>query len=202
MTTVGVLNTYVFSLSGLYDPDITGTGHQPMGFDQIMPFYEHYHVLHCSAHVTFMSATNTARGFVGLKVTPDVAPPASSDDLREEGRAVTDALAGAGLEFNGTKVLRTSVNVPAVNGLNKANFLANVDLRGTISSNPAEQTYLHVCAYSPQGVTMTTDFQIVLEFTAAFTEPRNLVSSSKILAERALDKRLSELKLAPLHLSR
>lgn len=193
--TAGVLVSHVFSLSGLYDPDITGTGHQPMGFDQIMPFYEHYHVLHCNAHVTFTNKQSAYRGYVALKITPDTALPTSSDDLVEEGRAVVDPIGGANDAFNGTKVLKASVNVPAINGLTRANYLADTSSEGTIASNPTEQTYLHVACWSPAGQNLDVEFNVVLEYTAAFTEPRNLTSSATILGDRALRKRVGELKI-------
>ena len=31
-----------FSANGCYDPYISGTGHQPRGFDQWTAFYDHY----------------------------------------------------------------------------------------------------------------------------------------------------------------
>lgn len=171
----GALSTYVFTLSGLYDPDISGTGHQPMGFDQIMQFYEHYHVLHASVHVTFRN-NSAANGFCALKVAPDTAAPADYDSMIEEGRCVVDTLDGLA-NINTNKVLRCSVNVPGVNGLTRANFLANEDLRGGATFNPAEQTYLHLCAYSPTVTNLSIFASIVIEYTAVFTEPRNLTAS-------------------------
>lgn len=173
----GVLDTHVFSLNGLYDPDITGAGHQPMGFDEMMYFYEHYHVIHTTVHVTFMNAQPLYRGYVGLKVTPDVTPPAQYEQYVEEGRAVSDVISGDSSSFNGTKVLTTSVNVPAINGLTRGNFLASDVYRGGITSNPAEQTYLQVGAWSPALQNLAVEFSIILEYTVAFTEPRNLTSS-------------------------
>lgn len=36
---------YVIQANGMYDPDITGTGHQPMYFDQIAALYQEYTVI-------------------------------------------------------------------------------------------------------------------------------------------------------------
>jgi len=42
----------VFSLNCLYDPDISGGGHQPRGFDQWASFYSRYRVLSVEALVS------------------------------------------------------------------------------------------------------------------------------------------------------
>lgn len=174
----GALTTHVFSLNGLYDPNITGTGHQPMGFDQIMPFYNHYHVVRCRAHVTFACMDGSdRRGSVALKITPDTNPPTDIYSLIEEGRNVVEPISGPMSSEHGTKVLRCDINVPAVNGLSRANLLADTDYAGGIGLNPAEQTYLHICAWSTNLDNITVRFEVVLEYEAVFTEPRNLTSS-------------------------
>jgi len=175
--TSGVLNTHVFSLNGLYDPDVSGTGHQPMGFDQIMPFYEHYHVTKVRAQVIFSMAESDRAGSIGIKITPDTTPPGSHEDFIEEGRNAWDTIAGAASTTNGTKELKCSVNVPAVNGLSRANFLADTSYQGTIATNPSEQTYLHVGAWSTPLQGFSVRFDIVIDYEAVFTEPRNLVPS-------------------------
>lgn len=38
----GSMNSYFFNANSCYDPNLTGTGHQPLGFDQYMAFYEAY----------------------------------------------------------------------------------------------------------------------------------------------------------------
>jgi hypothetical protein len=59
--TSGALSSYVYNSNGLYDPDQTGTGHQPLGFDQYAAMYSRYRVLRTQYRVTFGNvATNGA----------------------------------------------------------------------------------------------------------------------------------------------
>lgn len=59
--TSGSLYNYVFNSNSLYDPDSTGTGHQPLGFDQFSAMYSRYRVLGVQYRVTFGNpATNGA----------------------------------------------------------------------------------------------------------------------------------------------
>ncbi len=46
-------NENSFRLNSLFDPDYTGTGHQPYGFDQVTPFYSRYMVDEVNIRVTF-----------------------------------------------------------------------------------------------------------------------------------------------------
>ena len=51
--TSGALSVYTFNSNGLYDPDQTGTGHQPLGFDQYAAQYNRYRVLATEYDVHF-----------------------------------------------------------------------------------------------------------------------------------------------------
>lgn len=44
-STAGAVGAYAFNANGLYDPNDSGGGHQPMYFDQYMTVYDHYKVL-------------------------------------------------------------------------------------------------------------------------------------------------------------
>lgn len=50
-----VLSLYVFRANSLYDPDYTGTGHQPYGVDQLDPFYSRATVMSSSVRVVFQN---------------------------------------------------------------------------------------------------------------------------------------------------
>jgi hypothetical protein len=59
---------YDFRANDLYDPDVTSTGHQPMGFDQLALFYGRFTVLRSKITVTPMQETvnNTVPGALGI----------------------------------------------------------------------------------------------------------------------------------------
>lgn len=58
----GVAAAWAFAANGLYDPDISGTGHQPMGFDQMTTFYNHYEVIGSKIRM-FPHLTGEGAGF-------------------------------------------------------------------------------------------------------------------------------------------
>lgn len=173
-STGGVMTSYVFSANGMYDPNITSTGHQPMGYDQIMLYYEHYHVFRCRWKVVFRNLGGYG-GYAGVRIDADVGAIVSPSDAIENGRMVYGPFdVGTALtwrEFSGT------VNIPAVQGMTRANFLASEALRGGISSNPSEQTYIHCLMWNPNGQNMAGRINVTLEYTSVFTEVKPIIPS-------------------------
>lgn len=63
--------SYVFAGNSCYDPDVTSTGLQPLGFDQWSAFYERYLVYGSSIKVHFLNNNNAApNANILLNVTP------------------------------------------------------------------------------------------------------------------------------------
>uniref|UniRef100_UPI004047167E hypothetical protein n=1 Tax=Flavobacterium sp. TaxID=239 RepID=UPI004047167E len=52
--TAGLPSSYVFRSNSTYDPDVTGTGHQPRGYDQIMAMYQFIAVREAQIEVWFI----------------------------------------------------------------------------------------------------------------------------------------------------
>jgi len=59
--TTGLFNTYVMSCNGLFDPNITGTGRQPLYFDQLTALYNHYVVIGSKCTFKFTPAAVTSQ---------------------------------------------------------------------------------------------------------------------------------------------
>lgn len=54
-------NTYIFRANGIYDPDWSGTGHQPLFRDEMAARYAFYAVLSSTIVVTFDKAQNSQK---------------------------------------------------------------------------------------------------------------------------------------------
>jgi len=62
----GLITSHVYSCNSIYDPDITTTGHQPMGHDQWSKIYRRYTVLSSKITVRW----NPVNGGVSTNVQP------------------------------------------------------------------------------------------------------------------------------------
>jgi len=169
-------NAHVFSANGLFDPDITAAGHQPMGFDQMMLFYEHYTVTKAKLTVNFWNLDVDDYCMVGIVVAPDATPITNIQRLNENGMYVKKQIhSNNGAESNYT-TCSCSVNISRING--KKDVKSENDFRGDVASNPVEQTYFHIFAYNWMTVAIIPIyFEVLIEYDAVFTEPRKMTQS-------------------------
>lgn len=145
-----ILGVQVFSAGGLYDPDITGSGHQPCGFDQLMTFYDHYVVTHARIEVQgFVLGASNVEYILGeawLSVVPTASSTAlTSSDLFFEHPYAVAGLCGRASGVQGDRIV-CSLDIPKWFGVTEAEFIADDTHRGTASGNPSEDSYFQVGA--------------------------------------------------------
>lgn len=175
---VGSVPTHYYSANGLYDPDVTGTGHQPMGWDQMMALYEQATVLRAHIKVTFASAGEHAR--VGIYLNPDTTSP-GLPRLVENGLMIMDKVTGPSTA-NGQyaySTLELACDIPKYFGRRRGEILADPQMYNTIASNPTEQVYFAVCAWAgfDAAADVTVAYDVTITFDAVFWEPKKLTSS-------------------------
>lgn len=175
-STSGAVATYIFSVNGLFDPDITSTGHQPMGFDQMMVSYNHYYVTSARITVTFRNQTGNATPVVSISVMPDTTPITVSDRIVEFGDVNMTTLESKAVAGS-VKTLQQSVSMRRIMGVD--DVVDNSELRGDAASNPTEQTYFHVQTWNNDVFTCSINFDVVIDYTAIFAEPRVLTESER-----------------------
>jgi len=174
----GTPSSWFFSCNSLYDPDRTGTGHQPRGFDQIMPMFDHYVVIASKMVATVVSRSDTAvngRAIVAVKLRDTAAASTNMVDLLENGN-VDYIVSGTAQANNGVKTISTKVNPNKF--LARSKPLSDPDLKGTIASNPAEECFFEICAGAiGTDDPIAVDILVTIQYTAVFIEPKELARS-------------------------
>lgn len=149
---------YVFNLNSIYDPNRTGVGHQPYGFDQLAGIYNRYRVFKTSYVINGYSAAVPIR--YGCIVSNDVPPLNNVSELAENPRAQTRVQIPGGA----TTVIKGSASLPSLVGRNKQQYMADDRYQADVTTSPAELALLTVT-----GGTMTdTSTDILVTITMVY----------------------------------
>ena len=159
------LATYLYSCNGLFDPNVTGAGHQPLYFDQLAAIYDHYTVLRSRIKVTF--------GTTATLVVPQLYSIYVDDDTT----VVANAVIGSERPGAVCKFVNPLTDTPPTLYLNwdgKATFgsdmMSDKDMQGTASSNPTEQSFYVIQQYDSGGITTTPLMFVEMEFDVVWDE--------------------------------
>lgn len=173
----GAVAHYSFSCNGLYDPNITGVGHQPIAFDQIMLMFDHYVVTGATIKVYYQNQDATYQQFVGVQCDDNAGSLVTYDPntLIEQGRGKWALLDQFGTSAD-TRVLKMKVN--PIKFLSRSNALCDPELKGNTSSNPSEQCYFQLWA-SPviSADSSQVIATVVIDYEVTFIEPKTLAGS-------------------------
>lgn len=172
-TTAGLSGTYIFRANSCFDPDFTGTGHQPMGFDQWAAFYYRYRVV--KSKITVIATTTNPQVAAGQAIV-GVRTSAVSTTINNLQRNMElpnnqfTVVSGSPQ----TKSISCNWNIKAVaNGTNEENLSAEV------TNNPQQDEYFYVYW---GGLTTLDDpsqvrFIFMIDYTVRFYDPKELGQS-------------------------
>lgn len=171
----GAFVHHLFTANGMFDPNISGLGHQPMYFDTMSPLYHHYHVLTSKIKwtiVPFGTAVQNPYKIITW-VNGDSAVTGSGESFSEQTSAKTRYAQGG---INPDRmVLYDSFSTYKTFGPAP---MANNELRGNNATNPNEQAFYQVTFRSLDGVSPINIYVIAeIEYTAVWSELKELNSS-------------------------
>jgi hypothetical protein len=175
-TTAGAVGTYVFRANDLFDPDFSGTGHQPMGFDQMMLFYNHFCVTHAKMIVTARNLSTTGSPTSFIRQDAGSTTLTVADRILEFGGLVSCVLEPA-VQFGQCKTNVLSLSVARLQGVTESALTADSTLRGDSATSPTEVVYFHVGQYDVNAINTSVVYEIILEQRAVFMEPRDTIES-------------------------
>jgi len=173
--TAGILSEYQFRANSLFDPNLSGTGHQPFGFDQIAQFYNHYDVLSSYIKVTVVSPIGqnpSGAVAVGAYLSDDASAYADWSTYSEAKRGTMRIIAPF---FAGKSIIKSSFN-------KKKFYSKSVDNGATtalVTNNPAEEVVYHIWQQPLDKTSNTYAFQytVLQTFKVRFFEPKDIVAS-------------------------
>lgn len=173
----GVRN--IFRANGCYDPDQSGIGHQPLGFDQWSAFYDQYVVLGSKCTARFMAnseSVNFNSGLVGIWLTDGQGSIPAIETLMEQPGIVSKMLTNA-YGSRGAVVCKKNFSAKKFFGVRDVKDNRD-DLGANVTADPSSQAwysvYFHsINAYNPTSITV----QVTIDYIVHFSERKNVIGS-------------------------
>lgn len=160
---------YSFSVNSAFDPDFSGGGLQPLGYDQYAQFYGRYRVTSFRAVVTFSNRTVTPQ-MVGVYVSPQSTLPAVAAAWPVVNSSARSRLIQGNTGGNSNATFNIRSNMFGDLGLTPSQFKGEADFQALISNSPARLLYLHVFTFGRSAIA-NTDFAISLYMNVEFSQP-------------------------------
>lgn len=173
-----IAGEHYFSCNGLYDPNITGVGHQPMGYDSLVPIFDHWVVIASKINFWFKSIDPTNPQLVTLSVDDDITLIPGIDQRIENGTARWKLLA-PNSNSAGDQIHQMSMSCNPNKFLTIPNPIGNSQVEGSSGANPSEQCF-YCISCAPTGSSIDAvgiECTVIIDYTAVWYEPRNLSQS-------------------------
>jgi len=174
----GIAGVHVINANGLWDPDTTGTGHQPRGFDQLMSMYDHYVVVGAKLKVTFChdygSSYNALCCGINLLDTNSVFQDRNDYLEGRHGVNTTFSAFQAGTGAGEAGMRRLSMKSSTKKFLGRSNVMSDPELKGGVTSNPTEGLFFHVWAapFTGSGDEAALPIRWTIEYLCILIEPK------------------------------
>lgn len=169
--TVSSTGLYQFNLNSVFDPNRTGTGHQPYGHDQLSALFNRYRVISCGWRISALSSSVPIQ--IGCVPSNDPQTFTAMDALKEQPRAkyVCQNFGGS------TNVLTGKAYLPSIVGRTKAQYMADDRYQSVVGASPAEAAILNCFVANPQGQPIVGTLNVILEYTVEWFDVIPLTQS-------------------------
>jgi hypothetical protein len=165
---------YQFNLNSIFDPNRTGTGHQPLGHDQWNQFYNRYRVTSVDVEFKFLSQS-ADNLLVSLFASNGTASPTILT-FAEQPFSKTGTI-GSTSGGNAVMTLRASWDLSKITGLSRQQYLAGENYQAQFGSSPAELMILHSYVVNPLGTNATYTLFARIHYNVELFDRIQLTSS-------------------------
>jgi len=176
----------VFNISSIYDPYVTGSGHQPLGHDQWSAFYNHYVVLGAKVSATTCPKDHSANGdpiALAIKIDDDGTTGTTNysiPQLIERGASGQYAVSSGVLAAS--HPMSTTAFYSTKKFFNVADVKDNLARLGAaFGASPADSAFAVVCVgtLNAELFSTATPFSLVvtIDYIVELSEPKDLAES-------------------------
>lgn len=164
-------NRYMFNLNNIFDPDRSGVGHQPYGYDQLGAIYNRYRVITCHWAINmYPSEGSSPIRVCALPANEEITNTTLSDACEDPRAKWLVQVPGA----NG-KVLKGKTYLPSLLGRTRAEYRAS---QGPLwNAAPSELAILNIYAQGLNDVTANATGTITLTYYVECFDPHTLPQS-------------------------
>lgn len=176
---IGV-RSYQWNLNSLFDPNRSGVGHQPYGFDNLcgpvgVALYNRYRVYRVDYVVSVL--TDSYNNHYAVLCSNDATPPITNVSEARENPRSQYAIQNTG----GTvKKITGSISLPSLTGRTKDQYMAGDNYQALYNQDPSEVMTLGVYCQGVNddvSVPMTHTINILLQYHVEFFDPHALDQS-------------------------
>jgi len=153
-------------MNSLYDPDLTGTGHQPYGYDQLKVFFQNYLVTEVTIEMQVVQQTYNG-DTVTVSFLPwysATAPPTAQDYLAEVGSESIQLPAGQVVKYKRT------FSLPEILAIAPAEYLSDTQYRTAVGANPTLAPVFNLSYTCGSATQPTFTVRALLTYKALFTD--------------------------------
>lgn len=180
-TTAGTSTRYLLNTNSCNDPNAGIGGHQPMGYDQYSPLYQHYTVLSADVKVTFVPH-NTNNGDGTTWICADLVPNSGSNKASFSALMEPNSSNGVPVGAFNTKSqvsFRRYIDNAKFLGMTRSQYIAADENRALTASNPVEDIILMIYMSASDDTSATQGGEIIIEvmYDVIFSEPQPIGQS-------------------------
>lgn len=160
----------LMNINSIFDPNRSGTGHQPLGHDQLATLYGRYRVVKCAWEIDVTNIglatygvccvvpTNSASSFASSVETAAEQPYAQTKSI--SGMATISGSWPASVRFKG------SISLDRLYGTTRSNMDGPDRYQAVFGASPTELAILHICGTE---ITGQTAFAALLNVGLTYT---------------------------------
>lgn len=175
---VGAGMLYVFSLSSIYDPDVSGVGTTALGYTSYSSFFTRYRVVRTRIEVTATpyNTSTAAPMIVGYMVGPNSTVTSSSTlwpvQTNSQSKMVHASTPGG---QHGMATFKRTIDLAQIQGVTKQQFMTDLDYSGAFGSNPSRQSYLILFVRGLGGAVAVASFDVRIVYHTELSQPLQTV---------------------------